>query len=70
MKVSANYDTCIASGNCGYIAPNVFQNLEEHGGFISLITEHPPESEWPAVRRAKRLCPSGTIFIDETGSAR
>lgn len=67
MRVFANYDTCIASGNCGYTAPNVFQNLEEHGGFVSLITGHPPEKEWPAVRRAQRLCPSGTIFIDEAG---
>ena len=67
MRGSANYDTCIASGNCGHIAPNVFRNLDEHGGFVSLTTEHPPEPEWPAVRRAKRLCPSATIFIDETG---
>lgn len=67
MKVYANFDTCVASGSCGYIAPNVFQNVEEHGGFVSLLMEHPPETEWPAVRRAKRLCPSGTIFIDEPG---
>lgn len=65
MKVFANYDTCVASGNCGHIAPNVFQNLEEHGGFVSLLAEHPPETEWPAARRAKNLCPSGTIFITE-----
>ncbi len=63
MEVSANYDTCIASGNCGYIAPGVFQNLEEHGGFVSLKTRNPPESDWPAARRARRLCPSGTIFL-------
>lgn len=66
MKVFANYDTCVASGNCGRLAPSVFQNLEEHGGFVSVITEYPPESEWPTVRRVKRLCPSGSIFIDET----
>lgn len=66
MKVFANYDTCVASANCGRIAPNVFQNLAEHGGFVSLRTDQPPEAEWPAVRRAQQLCPSGTIFIDET----
>ncbi len=65
MKVFANYDTCVASGSCGHIAPRVFQNLEEHGGFVSLLAEYPSESEWPAVRRAKRLCPSGTIFLTE-----
>lgn len=63
MKVILNYDTCVASGNCGYIAPEVFLNLDEHGGFVSLRTSTPPESEWPAVRKAARLCPSGTIFL-------
>ena len=70
MKVFVNYDTCVASGNCGSIAPHVFQNLEEHGGFVSLRAEYPPESEWPAVRRARRLCPSGTIFLTETEGSR
>lgn len=66
MKVFANYETCVASGNCGRIAPAVFRNLAEHDGFVSLVTEAPPEPEWPAVRRAQQLCPSGTIFLDET----
>lgn len=63
MKITLNYDTCIASGNCGYLAPQVFRNLDEDGGFVSLALPHPPASEGPAVRRAERLCPSGTIFI-------
>lgn len=66
MRILANYETCVASGNCGRIAPAVFRNLAEHEGFVSLVTERPPVSEWPAVRRAQQLCPSGTIFIDET----
>lgn len=65
MKITLNYDTCIASGNCGYLAPQVFQNREEDGGFVSLALPHPPASEEPAVRRAERLCPSGTIFVTE-----
>ncbi|WJY92963.1 Ferredoxin-1 [Corynebacterium faecale] len=65
MKITLNYDTCIASGNCGFIAPRVFQNLKEHEGFVSLICEHPPAEEWPTVHRAQHLCPSGTIFIKE-----
>lgn len=66
MRIFANYDTCVASGNCGRIAPAVFRNLAEHDGFVSLVTDHPPESEWSAVRRAQQLCPSGTIFLDGT----
>lgn len=64
MKITLNYDTCIASGNCGYLAARVFQNLDKDGGFASLISDSPPMSEWPAVRRAQHLCPSGTIFVD------
>lgn len=64
MKITLNYDTCIASGNCGFIAPQVFQNLDKDGGFVSLISASPPGAEWPAVMRAQRCCPSGTIFID------
>ncbi|RSZ63203.1 ferredoxin [Corynebacterium hylobatis] len=69
MRVFANYDTCVASGNCGRIAPAVFRNLAEHEGFVSLVTDHPPAAEWPAVRQAQQLCPSGTIFLDETTRA-
>lgn len=65
MRVSANYETCVASGNCGHIAPAVFHNLAEHEGFVSLATDRPPEAEWSAVRRAQQLCPSGSIFLDE-----
>lgn len=65
MRVSVNHDTCIASGNCGQIAPNVFRNLAEYGGFVSLVTDRPSESEWEAVRRAERLCPSATVRIEE-----
>ncbi|MGP6174065.1 ferredoxin [Corynebacterium sp. A21] len=65
MKVTVNHDSCVASGNCGYLAPEVFRNLDEHDGFVSLLNKNPPESEWPAVRKAERLCPSGTIFITD-----
>ncbi len=65
MKVTVNHATCIASGNCGWAAPNVFANREEHDGFVSLLEKNPPESEWEAVRKAARLCPSATIHIDD-----
>lgn len=65
MKPTVNPDTCIASGNCGLTAPSVFANLEENGGFVSIIDENPPESEWPAVRRAEAQCPSATIGIEK-----
>lgn len=65
MKVTVNPMTCIASGNCSRTAPRVFANRQEDDGFVSLLDENPPESEWPAVREAEALCPSATIRIVE-----
>ncbi len=64
MRVTVR-NTCIASGNCGLIAPNVFANREEDGGFVRVLEEHPPASEWAAVREAESLCPSATIHVTE-----
>ncbi|MFD5225444.1 ferredoxin [Microbacterium sp. NPDC058342] len=64
MNVTTNPTTCIASGNCSHTAPRVFANLDENGGFVSVLDEHPPESEWAAAREAARLCPSATIHIE------
>ncbi|MDQ0612871.1 ferredoxin [Microbacterium sp. W4I4] len=65
MKVTANPTTCIASGNCSRTAPRVFANLEENHGFVSILNEHPEDSDWAAVREAESLCPSATIRIED-----
>jgi ferredoxin len=41
------------------------RNRQENDGFVELIDENPPESEWDATRRAENLCPSATIRIDD-----
>lgn len=65
MRVIVNPSTCVASANCSRTAPRVFANRDEDDGFVSLLDENPPESEWAAVREAEALCPSATIHIDE-----
>jgi len=70
MKVNVNPTTCIASGNCSLTAPRVFANLDENDGFVSVIDENPPKSEWAAVREAEDLCPSATIHVDEDDTDR
>lgn len=65
MKVKVHQRMCVASGNCGYVAPRVFENPESRGGFVKLVDANPPESEWSAVREAEYLCPSGTIQIGD-----
>lgn len=68
MKVTVNPTTCIASGTCGRIAPRVFANLDQDDGFVSVLDENPPESEWAAAREAEQLCPSMTIRVENDGS--
>lgn len=63
MNVIIHQKLCIASGNCGVVAPEVFANPESRDGFVKLLDAQPPESEWAAVRQAEYLCPSGTIEI-------
>ncbi|MFJ6416321.1 ferredoxin [Paeniglutamicibacter sp. NPDC091659] len=56
---------CVASGNCGFVAPEVFRNRKETGGFVELIDRNPPQTQWDATREAEHLCPSGTIQIED-----
>lgn len=70
MRVTVNPTTCIASGNCSGIAPKVFANRDEDDGFVSVIDDKPPRSEWSAAREAEALCPSATIHLydDDDGN--
>lgn len=65
MKVTVHQSMCVASGNCGFVAPGVFENPEKRDGFVKLLDANPAESEWSAVRKAEYLCPSGTIQIGD-----
>ncbi|WP_434971234.1 ferredoxin [Microbacterium sp. bgisy207] len=65
MKVTINPTTCIASGTCGRLAPRVSANRDEDGGFVSVLNENPPETEWAAAREAEELCPSATIRLQD-----
>lgn len=64
MKITLHETLCVASGNCGFVAPKVFSNPEDNGGFVELNDSTPPESEWDAASEAEFLCPSKTIQID------
>lgn len=64
MKITVHGRMCVASGNCGFVAPRVFQNRDDNGGFVELLDAEPPPEEWAAVEEAEFLCPSGTVQID------
>lgn len=65
MKITIHSTLCVASGNCGHVAPKVFRNPEEDGSFVELLDSNPPKAEWGAVEVAEYLCPSGTIQIGD-----
>ncbi|WP_102157430.1 ferredoxin [Zhihengliuella halotolerans] len=65
MKVTVHQPLCVASGNCGHVAPRVFRNRDANGGFVELLAADPPEGDQDAVREAEYLCPSGTIQVDD-----
>ncbi|WP_368495734.1 ferredoxin [Glutamicibacter mishrai] len=55
---------CVASGNCGFTAPRIFQNRPENGGFAELLQDEPGAEDQKAALEAEYLCPSGAIQID------
>ncbi|WP_209370356.1 ferredoxin [Brevibacterium renqingii] len=65
MKITLHSSMCVASGNCGFVAPEVFSNPEDNFGFAQLDDPAPPETQHEAVRSAEYLCPSKAIQVDE-----
>jgi ferredoxin len=66
MRISADKDKCLGTGNCALVAPDVFDQDDEDGT-VTLLRTEPPKGRSEAVRRAVLLCPSGAIrFPGET----
>lgn len=63
MEITVHSAMCVASGNCGRVAPRIFRNRAENGQFVELMEPNPSETDWDAARQAEYLCPSGTIQI-------
>ena len=60
MKVVADRDVCIGSGNCVLTAPQVFDQDDEEGLVVLLTAEVDPADD-DAVRDAVARCPSGAL---------
>ena len=63
MKVSADWEVCICSGQCARIADAVFDQNDD--GLVVLLQEEPPAELHEQVREAAMSCPTGAITIDE-----
>jgi ferredoxin len=64
LKVSIDRGKCVGSGNCVYVAPDIFSQ-DDDDGMVILLTEQPCASLSEAVAEAARQCPSMAIQLKE-----
>ncbi|HEY3504675.1 MAG TPA: ferredoxin [Actinocatenispora sp.] len=64
MRISADSDVCIGSGQCVLTEPAVFDQDDSAGTVVLLATE-PDAAQQDAVRDAVYLCPAQALSIVE-----
>ena len=62
MKVVVDYDSCVSTGSCTRVAPQVFEIRDD--GFLYVLIEEPGEDLRKACEEAAELCPTGAITIE------
>jgi ferredoxin len=63
MKVAADRDVCIGSGNCVLVAPQVFDQDDDEGLVVLLTASAVDPSDADAVRDAVAHCPSRALRL-------
>jgi ferredoxin len=61
LKISIDRQRCMASGNCNFWAPGVFDQDDEGYAFVVDPDAQPRDK----VEEAARFCPTGAIVIEE-----
>jgi ferredoxin len=64
MRIIADRDRCVGSGQCVLTEPNVFDQDEEDG-IVELLVERPDADSEKNARQAVQLCPSQALSISE-----
>jgi len=64
MKVAVNQDTCVSSGQCMLLAPDVFDQ-RDMDGVVVLLQDNPSAELHEDVRQAARVCPALAIELNE-----
>jgi len=63
VRVTADRDLCIGSGNCVLTAPDVFDQDDDEGLVVVLVTGDVAPADGDAVRAAVARCPSGALRL-------
>jgi ferredoxin len=62
VKITADTEACVASGQCVLLAPGTFDQDEE-AGTVVLLADEPASGEDDAVRQAELTCPAAAIRL-------
>ncbi|WKG04289.1 ferredoxin [Mycolicibacterium sp. HK-90] len=61
MKVEADRDACIASGNCVMVSDVVFD--QDDDGVVEVLVDELPDDEIDHAREAVKLCPATALKL-------
>ncbi len=66
MRIQADREVCVGSGQCVLTEPAVFDQSDDDGR-VQLLTQRPGPQYAQAVRDAVDLCPSRALSLVEGG---
>jgi ferredoxin len=61
MKLEADREDCIASGNCVMISDVLFD--QDDDGIVVLLTDEVPAAEEEHAREAVKICPASVLRL-------
>ncbi|MYX97734.1 ferredoxin [Streptomyces sp. SID486] len=61
MRVTADRDRCVGSGQCAMLSPEVFD--QDDDGLVEVLREEPDAALREEVLRAADLCPARSISV-------
>lgn len=61
MKVEADHDACIASGNCVMVSDVVFD--QDDDGIVTVLVDELPDDQIDQARQAVKLCPASALKL-------
>lgn len=61
MRIEADTDLCIGSGNCTMISEVLFD--QDDDGVVEVLVENVPDDEVENARQAVKLCPASVLKL-------